>query len=361
MNRLRLLTLVVMILAIATWYLKQDDSLTVTEASGLVVDASWMVPLDNPLTPESYRRPPDQTFLTYPEWFLVHSPAEMAESFRAQTSTGFPYKEHVSQIWGSYTVINDQINETFPYNDEYHMMIKVIGVSSTIEYWLRQVYEVVIGRLTDTEKPITAEDQFNQQYIHDYVTFIHEKPWYLYDFNAQLKKLWSDTPLWGDHMFRKLERRYILTSELLVKSAYGYLIGVGTKELYGTAASTTAVVVNNLNQAQLSDHNVVESYSDTKHLVELPRYRPFKQAAINIAKAGGEFEEIAGNNSAILLTVLTGQEWNDDTKTKVIFNQPLPSNPELNRLAIVTPVPYLHELLLRLDDSGTEIEHLYDF
>ena len=31
-----------------------------------------------PVAPEEHRRTPDQTFLTFPEWFLVHSPAEYA-------------------------------------------------------------------------------------------------------------------------------------------------------------------------------------------------------------------------------------------------------------------------------------------
>ena len=35
-------------------------------------------------TPVEDRRPPDQTFLTYPEWFLVFSPAEYAAHTRAK-------------------------------------------------------------------------------------------------------------------------------------------------------------------------------------------------------------------------------------------------------------------------------------
>lgn len=361
MKRLRLLTVLMVFLSYITWNVKKDDSLTTFESNGMVVDSNWMKVNDDPLTPENYRRPPDQTFLTYPEWFLVHSPAEMAEAFGKETATVFPFNDHVSQFWDSYRAINQQIEGTFPHNAEYHTMIKVIGVSATAEYWLRQAYEVVVGRVTDTENPYTAEDRFNQEYIQDYVSFIHEKPWYLFDFNEQLKNLWAQTPIWGAHWLRKLERRYLLTSELMVKSAYGYLIGVGTKELYGTAESTTAVVVNHLNMKELSDFNIIESFSDTQHLIELPRYRPFKQAAISIAQKGGQFEEIAGNQSAILLTVLADKDWKAESVSKVIFTQPLPSGHGTVRKALVTPVDQLHQLLNELSESKVEIEHVYDF
>ena len=362
MNRLRLLTVVVMILAVVTYRLNQDESLTVASGAGLVINPDWLRTLEQPLTPEADRRPPDQTFLTFPEWFLVHSPAEQAEDFNRRTASQFPYTDHVSQVWGSYAVINEQIKDHFPHNAEYHMMIKVIGVSSTVEYWLRQAYELVIGRITDTGKPVTAEDQFNQQYMQDYVHFIHESPWYLFDFTAQLGKLWSDTPWWGDHLFRKLERRYVLTSELMVKAAYGYLIGLGTRELYGVAAPTTAVVVTGLSLDQLSEFQVKASFSTDKHLVYLPRYRPFRQAAMSLAKQGGVFAEIAGNDSAILLSVLTDRGWQiQDPLVQRVFTQPIPADDQRQRVALVTPVPHLHQLLLALNEQDIVLEHVYDF
>ena len=51
------------------------------------------------VTPLEYRRNAEQTFLTYPEWFLVHSPNEMAAFYRHNLPGTFPYFAHVSQFW----------------------------------------------------------------------------------------------------------------------------------------------------------------------------------------------------------------------------------------------------------------------
>ena len=59
--------------------------------------------------PPEHRRPPDQTFLTFPEWFLVFSPAEYAAYVREHTPTRFPFLGHVRQFWQSYGAAYERI------------------------------------------------------------------------------------------------------------------------------------------------------------------------------------------------------------------------------------------------------------
>ena len=106
--------------------------LTSTAGTGCVVPKDWLVSNQNPVTPAEHIRPADQTFLTYPEWFLVHSPAEIASYARTHTTTTFPYMGHVKQLWQSYGIMYDQIKGSFPFNTGYHIMIWVIGVSTTV-------------------------------------------------------------------------------------------------------------------------------------------------------------------------------------------------------------------------------------
>jgi len=169
----------------------------------------------------------------------VFSPAEQADYFKTRTSTTFPYLKHVDQMWGGYDVMYHQIKGNYPFNTGYHVMI--IAGSTTVEYDIKSFYETIIGRMTDTKagEEMTAEDKFNADYEHSYVKFIEDLPWYEYDYNHQLKELSSNTSFAGPHLIRKLERRYYLTTELMVKSAYGWLIGLGTKSAYGTASLQT--------------------------------------------------------------------------------------------------------------------------
>src|SRR5256885_13642465 len=57
------------------------------------------------VTPAEHRRGEEQTFLTYPEWFLVHSPAEYATYVRDHTPSDFPFWGHIGQLWHSYGAV----------------------------------------------------------------------------------------------------------------------------------------------------------------------------------------------------------------------------------------------------------------
>lgn len=344
MKRLRILTLATVIVSALIFFFKKREATTIAQGDGLVIKKEWLAINKNPKTPKTDVRPADQTFLTFPEWYLVFSPEEQANYFKHTTATSFPYMSHTRQIWESYDIVNNQIKGNFPENPGYHFMIWVIGSSASIEYSIKSWYEVLIGRITDTQQVVTTEDQFNADYTQDYVTFIKDRPWYEFNFKNQLNKLWTDTPLSGDYFLRKIERRYILTSELLVKWGYGKLIGLGTQQVYDTALPTTSVLT-----------------TDGK-IYNLPRYDKFSQSIMKLAKEGKTFKEIAGNNSAILLSVLTpssGQNTFNDAQ--VVFIQPITSQPNIKRIALTVPVTQLNYLLLQLDTRKIIVEHVFDF
>src|SRR5260221_9456472 len=155
---------------------------------------------------------------------------------------------HVEQIWESYGSVVSQIRGIFPFNTGYPVMIMVISTSSTAEFGIKAVYETLIGRLTDTRdgEPMTDEDKFNAQFARDYVDFLGTAPWFEFDFKSRLAQLWTDTPLFGPHLVPKWERKYILTTELPVKTVYGWLIKLGTHTAYDAPKLTTAMGVNQL-------------------------------------------------------------------------------------------------------------------
>jgi hypothetical protein len=344
MKRLRILTLFTLIVAALIFFYKKRTPTTIAEGDGLVIKKEWLQTNKNPITAKDAIRPADQTFLTFPEWYLVFSPEEQAAYFKHTTATSFPLNSHTKQIWESYHIVNNQIKGNFAENPGYHFMIWVIGISASIEYSIKSWYEVIIGRITDTGAVITAEDRFNAEYTKDYVNFIKDRPWYEFHFKEQLRKLWSDTSFFGNHFLRKIERRYILTSELIVKWGYGKLIGLGTEQVYEEALPTTTVITSD---------NKVHS---------LPRYDKFNHAITKLAIEGKSFKEIAGNNSAILLTLLvpTSDEGKFEN-TQVLFTQPIASNTTMKRIALTIPVPKLSNLLLQLDTRKVKIEHVFDF
>ncbi len=361
MKRLRILTLVSVLLAACIFFLKKRNPTTIAAGQGLVLPKAWLVANVHPVTPLKGVRPADQTFLTYPEWYLVFSPEEQAHYYTTHTATSFPFMAHTAQIWQGYKIVYSQIKDNFPYNGGYHFMIWVIGSSASVEYSIKAWYETVIGRVTDTHDVLTDEDRFNAKFTQDYVDFIKDNPWYAFDFKSRLATLWGSTPLFGNHFLRKVERRYILTSELLVKAVYGKLIGLGTQTVYDEALPVTAVLVDSL-PANTNVPVMVKRFADSSVLVNLPRYDKFNAAVNALAKSGARFREVAGNNSAILLTVLVPAGTNPAFgNAQVVFTQPVASSPATKRVAIATPVANLHTLLLELDKAGMPIEHVFDY
>ena len=289
-------------------------------------------------TPARDRRPADQTFLTYPEWFLVFSPAEYAAFTREHVPSEFPFLGHIYQFWQGYHAVWRQIRGKYPFNGGYHLMIMVIGTSTTVEYLLRSAYENVIGRIAEaTQRRPTKEDVLAARVAQEYVDFIRIEPWYEFDFAKRLKQLWTTTDLWGRDPIRKWERKYFLTTEYGVKAIYGWMIKKATKAAYEEPILSTVVI------------------DDRGNMRSLPRYEAFMTSASGLAKQGIGFREIAGNRGDILVSVIVPAP---SRAHYVILRQPILTQPGKERLLIAVPVAQLAETLRQYDGA---VEHVFDY
>ena len=64
-------------------------------------------------TPLEHRRPADQTYLTFPEWYLVHSPRELADWTAEHSPSGFPWMTTVIIImpWWPFARLGREIDK----------------------------------------------------------------------------------------------------------------------------------------------------------------------------------------------------------------------------------------------------------
>jgi hypothetical protein len=316
-----------------------------------------------PLAPREHQRLPDQTFLTYPEWFLVFSPAEFATFVRGHPPSEFPFLGHIRQFWQGYDAVWNQTRGRYPFNGGYHLMIMVIGSSTTVEYAFRSVYETLFGRLAELTRThgMTQEERLGARYAQDYVDFIRVDPWYEFDFTSRLRSLWLDTSLTGPDMIRKWERKYALTSELGVKAIYGWLIKLGTKTVYDPALPATAVVIDRLPASPIANLAVLQRYDDGSALVTIPRYEGFMTAATELARQGVQFREIAGNRGPILLSVIEHGNAPAALRDAAFLRQPIITEPGKERLLVTVPVDMLSPALNSLRTSGVQVEHVFDY
>ena len=321
------------------------------------------------LTAAEDRRTPDQTFLTFPEWYLVHSPAEYARYLsRGGPPSCFPLFAHIGQFWQGYAAVNREAAQ-FPFNGGYHLMVMVIGSSTTVEYSLKGLYEHTIGRLAEAtvggDAPI-AEERLYADYAQAYVDFIRLEPWYKFDFLAPLAQLWSELPFSGANLIRRWERRFALTTELLVKEGYARLIKLGTQSVYDAPRATTAVVLDKSPEPDIAnypDYAARPTSGGPEVVATLPRYEPFTVYSRWLAAQGIDFREIAGNHGEILVSLLVNSGWMSSAPARTLFEQPVLTRPGQKRVVLAIPVPQLTALLRSFGEKrgGVVVEHIYDF
>jgi hypothetical protein len=318
------------------------------------------------VTPPEHRRGEDQTFLTFPEWYLVHSPAKLATYLADDRDPSeFPWGGHIGQFWQGYRAVTHETRD-HPFNGGYHLMVSVIGGSTTVEYGLRAAYESTVGRLAEatSDGTPTVEEELGARVAQAYVDFIRIDPWYLFDFIAPLRTLWIETPAFGDNQLRKWERRFALTTEYLVKAGYAWLIKLGTQSVYEAAKPVTAVVLDRMPSplpANLPELKRLGSDGDAV-LVTVPRYRAFMAYAQALAAQGVAFEEIAGNRGVIVASVI---ERTDSVPPAAplrrLFTQPILTQPGWERRVIALPVAELSAQLRRWRTADVQVEHVYDY
>lgn len=320
-----------------------------------------------PATPAEHQRTPDQTFLTFPEWYLVHSPAEYA-AFLANTEhpSAFPLYSHIGQFWQSYGAISREIDK-YPFNGGYHVMVMVIGVSTTVEYGLKGLYERTVGRLAEATKTTrrVPEENFAARFSQSYVDFIRIEPWYKFDFWSQLQTLWADVPSAGPDLLRRWERRFALSSELLVKEGYARLIKLGTQSVYDAPQPVTAVLLSRPpkdDSGAYGDFKALQSDPAGRVLATIPRYEGFTTYSQWIAAQGIDFLSIAGNDGEVVLSELVPLDWKP-AGVRLLFEQPILTQPGRKRVVLATQVASLASELRRAHQLRDQIaiEHVYDF
>lgn len=292
--------------------------------------------------PSADRRGEDQTFLTIPEWFLVFSSAEYADALSTKEPSTFPFIEHIGQFWSSYGNAWMQTRVRYPFNPGYHLMEMVIGVSTSIEYGLKSIWESTIGLLTEVSAGINSrEDEIARATARDYQSFIRREPWYLFDFWKPLRDVLT-APISG---VRSLERKYILSTEYCLKGLYATLLTWATSAVYGEAGMTTVCLLE-----------------DDSTCVTLPRYEGFMVAADSLAACGRSFREIAGVRGEIVVSAIAPRPLTPSPRnSRILYEQPILTRVPQTRVVFAVNVAELSQALRTLRDRGWVLEHIYDY
>ena len=307
----------------------------------------------------NYRRREDASYLALPEWYLVFCPQEYAAFIRANPPSRFPYFRSVGQLWWSYAQVWGLTKGRYPFNSGDHLTMVTIVSSSAIEFGIKGVYENIIGRLFEWIGGRSAEDDYAAQVAKEYGDFIPTQPWYDFPFGDRLGRLWSTNSFFGPHFLRKCERKFFLSCEYGVKAVYAGLIRYASHSVYGIA-DTEVYASAHLPNDSVQIKRVKQIEKDL-WIVAVPHYQGFTNALPPLARAGVQFEEVAGNDE-MLATLIAPNEWSCDLSAgRPLFTMSLLSDPARKRVAVQVPVKSLSQILREMDAKGLQLEHLFDY
>jgi hypothetical protein len=311
------------------------------------------------ITAKEYQRAEANTFLTYPEWHIVYAYEGLAEVLKTGDEHDFNYFASVASFWSCACTVTRTADAHGGADAATKQTIYVIGASFTLEMAMKALYEETLGRLfTWTRSTKTTQDIVSAEVATEYAAFLQQTPWYMFDFNAAVTKLWSAPA----DSSRGWERRLALSGEWKAKSAYAKVIASAVQAT-GVAQLEILSVVTGLGKDTLKQIPGVEMMQEEpdRIIIKTPRYQAFNVILEDIANRGGQVLEIAGNDD-ILVTVThpAGVDLSMFQQTQVMTQLKRDGFGDVRSLLNVK-VAALSNVLRTARSQGIRVEHVYDY
>ncbi|MEN9622167.1 MAG: hypothetical protein RLZZ67_601 [Candidatus Parcubacteria bacterium] len=306
-------------------------------------------------TTKDYIRPFDNAYLALPEWYIVYSADEYADVLRSSLPSHFDYFGANKEFWKQHTEVLRLTVDSKHNNDNYQLVLKVIGVSFSAENIIKAVYENSVGKVTEWlagNRPV-AEDIYAGKIAKDYADFIYDYPWYDFKYLSALKGLWTlDNDV--DYTFmqdiRRIERKLFLSVEYGVKAIYSSIIAAATHSKFGVQDDIISAIVT-------------RDGGKTKEIISAAHYQPFtrllnQELDKEKSNTGFKIVDIAGNDTITFTyrdkvgapAVAGGKEIMRDTQIQGV-----------DRITILVAVSDIVNVYRELQKKNISIDHFYDY
>ncbi|UIY43653.1 hypothetical protein [Methylobacterium radiotolerans] len=318
------------------------------------------------IAPDGYKRAAGDSYLTFPEWAIVHAYADLAGVTRSASESAFDYGAATAGFWTSLCGATRAAGRTGDVTAGQKVTNYVIGLSFTAEMLIQGAYERTVGALTARWRgPEPAdEDRFNARLLADYAAFLRQTPWYRYPFDAELARLWHEVPFTPS--LRAVERRGALTLQYGVKWAYAR--GIAWLAGMDPAGLTIRSVVAGLDAADATTDPriaflgpVPAGDGGPAALMETPRYRAFTEIVRGLGARGRTVLEIAGNRRILTTVLLPPGRAVTLAGAEPLFAMPIQSEPGWQRVGYDTAVEQLVAQIRAVEAAGGRFEHAYDY
>lgn len=315
------------------------------------------------LVEPQHRRDEVNSYLTYPEWSIVHAYEDLAAVTRASREADYDAFGAISRYWSSLCSISQLASRRGPIGADYKVMLYTIGLSFSLEMGIKGLYEKTMGRLTSVIAGgrRTPEDAFALAVAEDYARFLRQTPWYEYPFGATLARFWRETPIVGGNALRKIERRIALSLEWGAKAVYAQAIALGAAA--SPAPLRIRSVVVGLTDGDLAADPglaLIRREGD-RAVIETDRYATFTDILTRLAARGRDIADIAGNRHIMVTVLSPDPRLPAQPDAKILLTVPVAARPGWHRIAVDVKVPQLAAFLRSLAPAGLVLDHVYDY
>ena len=313
---------------------------------------------------KGYFRDEGQTILTVPEWYLVFNPKEYADFLASgENPSEFPFYASIDEYWKLYDRSQQLVSEAYPVNSEYNTMLQVIGVSVTLEYTLKMLYENTIGELFSwfSNDSLSAQEQTITEAHKAYSDFIYHTAWYEFDFLPWIGKVWKANDSGNANWLRKWERTLLFTTEFFVKAGYAKLIEWGAKASYEEPVTNIYMLVSTQEPIHLLKDITLVKKQDEKQLIGITRWGAFTETMKALSNKEIKIHEISGNKSIVVSLLTTHSQLPNFSKAELLYESAVVTETSTRRLVFIVPVDKLLSFIEKAKQQMIEVEHVYDY
>ncbi|MET0759458.1 MAG: FAD-dependent oxidoreductase [Flavobacterium sp.] len=313
---------------------------------------------------KGYYRSEEQTILTIPEWYLVFNPKEYSDYLESgKNPSDFPYYKSIDEYWRLYDRSLKLVSKAYPENEEYKTMLQVIGISLTMEYGLKMVYENTIGRLFSclTEEEISKEEKTIIEAQRAYSNFIYQTAWYEFKFLPWIKKVWNASDSANCSVIRKWERTLFFTFEFSFKAFYAQLIQWAANSSYEAPISNIYLVVSNNDSLLENDNFKIIKKEGDKMIISITRWGVFTEVLKKLSNQNITIHEISGNDEIAISVIMNQSQRVTYKNVKKLYESRIVSNNKLKRNIYLLPVNKILPFIRHAKNKNVTIEHVYDY
>lgn len=313
---------------------------------------------------KGYKRAEEQTVLTVPEWYLVFNPKEYADYLEANKNpSDFPLYASIVEYWKLYDR-SVMLAKNYPKNDEYMTMLQVIGVSMTIEYGFKMLYENTVGKLFSffSETEHSSKEDVIVQANRAYSDFVYHTAFYEFSFWSWVKKVWETKEEKQEYSsLRKWERTLFFTLEFSFKALYSQLLTQATKATYEEPVKKIYLWVQSSQPIQETNDLEIVKQEDDRYLLALTRWGAFSKTLLTLPNDTMQIQSISGNHNIAVSTLMPKDKTVEKTYANHLYDSTIVTNTQLKREVNLIPVDKVLDYIASCQKNDIVVEHIYDY